>query len=67
LELLGRRPAEDGVKALTLNLQKYVNRAASGELTGKPLSAKSTRFNVYLARSFFSFHDIGINQKRIGI
>ncbi|MEM0111892.1 MAG: hypothetical protein QXK90_03920 [Candidatus Parvarchaeota archaeon] len=67
MELLDRGAAEDGVKLLTLNLQKYVNKAASGELTGKPLSAKSIRFNVYLARSFFSFHDIGINQKRIGI
>ncbi|MEM2293460.1 MAG: tyrosine-type recombinase/integrase [Nitrososphaerota archaeon] len=55
------------VKLLTLSLQKYVNRAASGELTGKPLSAKSIRFNVYLARSFFSFHDIEINPKKIKI
>ncbi|MEM2189219.1 MAG: tyrosine-type recombinase/integrase [Nitrososphaerota archaeon] len=55
------------IKALTLSLQKYVNKAASGELTGKPLSAKSIRFNVYLARSFFSFYDLEVNPKKIKI
>lgn len=50
-------------KTLTLSMQKYINDAASGKLNdGKPLAVKSIKFNVYLARAFFSFHDIELKK-----
>lgn len=53
---------EAGVKQITLGLQKYIaKRVEEGR------SAKSIRFEIYLARSFFSFHDIEIPSRKLKI
>ncbi|MCS7135773.1 MAG: tyrosine-type recombinase/integrase [Aigarchaeota archaeon] len=50
------------VKNLTLALQKYANY-----LVKEGKASKSIRFDLYLVRSFFSFHDLEINPKKIKI
>ncbi|MEM1759834.1 MAG: tyrosine-type recombinase/integrase [Thermosphaera sp.] len=49
-------------RAVTTSLQAYV-----AEAVRRGLSAKSIRFNVYLARDFLSFYDIEINPKKLRI
>jgi len=49
-------------RAITMALQAYV-----AEAVRRGLSAKSIRFNVYLARDFLSFYDIEVNPKKIKI
>ena len=56
-EVLGRDS-----RAITMALQAYV-----AEAVRRGLSAKSIRFNVYLARDFLSFYDLEVNPKKIKI
>ena len=47
-------------KRIALGLQRYIAKRV-----GEGRSAKSIRFEIYLARSFFSFHDIEIPSKSL--
>jgi len=50
------------VKRITLGLQRYIAKRV-----GEGRSVKSIRFEIYLARNFFSFHDIEIPSKKLKI
>jgi len=65
-EYLGVKSYEELLKAdakrITLGLQRYIAKRV-----GEGRSVKSIRFEIYLARSFFSFHDIEIPSKKLRI